>query len=121
MLVVIAFGSNEYAFRSAAAPAWPYCESSCRTAGRRCRRDRYSAMRNASPWSVGTIRKTFGRVCGSTSSLPPWWTMPIGTPAAFARCHDASTPVPSSTIATAPAAIACRTLATAVCAERPSS
>ncbi len=73
------------------------------------------------PWSVGTIRKTFGRVFGLTSCAAPWWMIAIGTPAALARSQDASTPVPSSTIATAPSAIAWRTLATAVRAESPSS
>ena len=53
------------------------------------------------PWSVGAIRKTLGRVAGSTSAVPPAKTTPIGTPRRAAIRHEASMPVPSSTIATA--------------------
>ena len=71
---------------------------------------RYSARRNDMPWSVGAIRKTFGRLTGSISPSPPWYVTASGMSASRASCHEASTPVPSSTIATAPSAIARRTL-----------
>jgi hypothetical protein len=32
---------------------------------------RYSAKRNAMPWLVGAMRKTFGRVSGSTRLSSP--------------------------------------------------
>ena len=73
------------------------------------------------PWSVGAIRKTFGRVAASTSDRPPAKTMQIGTPRRSATRHEASTPVPSSTIAIAPSETARRTFATARAGERPVS
>ncbi len=74
----------------------------------------YSASLNEIPRSVGAIRKTFGRCSRSTRPFPPSYVMQIGTFALFATSHDASTPVPSSTIATAPSAIARRTLLSAL-------
>ena len=32
---------------------------------------RYSAKRNDMPWSVGAMRKTFGRLAGSIRPSPP--------------------------------------------------
>ena len=75
---------------------------------------RYSARRNAIPRSVGAMRKTFGRSTGSTRPTPPWYVMPIGRSASAAIRQEALTPVPSSTIATAPSASARRTFPTAV-------
>ena len=82
---------------------------------------RYSARRNDMPWSVGAMRKTFGRLSGSISPSPPWYVTASGMSASRANCHEASTPVPSSTIATAPSAIALRTLRAAVLGDRPVS
>jgi hypothetical protein len=47
--------------------------------------------------------------------------MPIGIPASFASFQDASTPVPSVTIASTWSAIALRVAATALLADPPLS
>ena len=63
------------------APPRPPRRSPSRRAGARASGAfgiRYSASRKAIPWSVGAIRKTFGRVSGSTSLPPPSKTTPIG-------------------------------------------
>ena len=65
-------GFCENASSSAFAPSWPYEESSVISAIFSFFGIRYSAKRNEMPWSVGAMRKTFGRLAGSMRPSPPW-------------------------------------------------
>ena len=60
-----AFGVWANASWYAVCPCCPYVVSSWRNPIFRPFGSMYSARRNATPWSVGAMRKTFGRVAGS--------------------------------------------------------
>src|SRR5262249_37082155 len=79
---------SENASSSALAPSCPYDESSVISAIFSFFGIRYSAQRNAIPWSVGAIRKTFGRLVASMRPSPPWYVTASGTSASRANCHD---------------------------------